>query len=236
MRNTSFHAILNSDDFWNTPYLFTQLSDLLRLAVVYHSGGLYTDTDILALRPFKNLAKNYFHALDNDANIPSNALFHFERHHPTPKNFLEFLADTFSPLISRLWYGTLGPFGLMGFFRSNGCAFRILTPQNAPAYHPDPTEPIGIRMSPLNYSAVNDGAFNGTHCSAETSGRNMETSNYHDVEEEDRALARAFSSDNFFSHEVQSMTGRRLALFMLLFTLILWCAYTIGRGVNSVMG
>ncbi|XP_018010766.1 androgen-dependent TFPI-regulating protein [Hyalella azteca] len=49
------------------------------------------------------------------------------------------------------------------------------------------------------------------------------------------ALARAFSSHNFFSHEVQSMTGRRLALLLLLLTLILWCSYTIGRGVNSVM-
>ncbi|XP_018021949.2 uncharacterized protein LOC108678114 [Hyalella azteca] len=100
MRNTSFHAILNSDDFWDTPYLFTQLSDLIRFAVVYNSGGLYTDTDNLALRPFINTSKNFFQSQDDMARFPSNSLFHFERNHPTPKKFLTLLSDTLSPVLS----------------------------------------------------------------------------------------------------------------------------------------
>ncbi|XP_018010765.1 uncharacterized protein LOC108668121 [Hyalella azteca] len=156
MRNTSFHEILNSDDFWNTPYLFTQLSDVMRFAIVYNSGGLYTDTDILALRPFKNISKNYFVAEDNKGSRPSNALFHFERHHPTPKRFLEFLADTFSPVISRLMYGTLGPHGLARFFWHSKCSFRILTLLNAPAEYPAPGDPIGKRASSRDDSARNN--------------------------------------------------------------------------------
>ena len=37
-------------EFW-----VVNLSDLARIAIVYTSGGLYTDSDILALRPVENL-------------------------------------------------------------------------------------------------------------------------------------------------------------------------------------
>ena len=37
-------------EFW-----LVNLSDLARIAIMYTSGGLYTDSDILALRPVENL-------------------------------------------------------------------------------------------------------------------------------------------------------------------------------------
>ncbi|XP_018025567.1 lactosylceramide 4-alpha-galactosyltransferase [Hyalella azteca] len=60
MRDTPAHALLESDSFWNTLYLLPHLSDLLRYAVVYNSGGMYVDYDIIALRPFKKNSINFY--------------------------------------------------------------------------------------------------------------------------------------------------------------------------------
>ncbi|XP_018025098.1 uncharacterized protein LOC108680721 [Hyalella azteca] len=138
MRNTSFHAILNSEGLW-----------------------------------------------DDMARFPSNSLFHFERNHPTPKKFLTLLSDTFSPVLSRLLYGMLGPLALIKFFRYDECAVRILTPQNAPARHPAPSDLIGPRLSAKKDSSINGETVHEEHRTPEKFSYNLSSANKHDDDEDD---------------------------------------------------
>ncbi|XP_047737261.1 uncharacterized protein LOC108665095 isoform X2 [Hyalella azteca] len=205
MRNTAAHALLSSDDFWNTPHLFTQLSDLLRYAIVYHSGGLYTDTDILALRPFKNSSKNFFTAQGNEIHTTTNSLFHFERYHPTPMRFLQFVSDTFSPVTCRLVYASLGPHAVVRFLLSDECAYRFLLPHNAPERYPAPDDHIGPCESSRNDLARSDGTSNGSNRYIDNFSGNIETLNYHHDRED-------YSSDCV--HDIFGKTAHQPIHFM----------------------
>ncbi|XP_073127667.1 uncharacterized protein At4g19900-like [Henckelia pumila] len=75
------------------------LSNLIRLAVVYRYGGVYLDTDFIVLKDFSGL-RNSIGAQSVDANGNwsrlNNALLAFDKKHPLVYRFIEEFATTFN--------------------------------------------------------------------------------------------------------------------------------------------
>ena len=79
-------------DFDYHPYLrwcyenkkWAYLSDFARLLVVEQYGGIYFDTDVEAIRDFKDLLKySAFYGFENDQNIATGLGFGAQANHPT---------------------------------------------------------------------------------------------------------------------------------------------------------
>lgn len=75
------------------------LSNLLRLALLYKFGGIYIDTDVIILKSFKNL-QNVIGAQTLDLRTGNwsrlnNAVMIFDKNHPLLLKFIEEFAETF---------------------------------------------------------------------------------------------------------------------------------------------
>ena len=62
------------------------LSNMVRLALVWHYGGFYADFDTVCLRTVKGL-KNVVGSQSSE--LVNNAVFHFDRHHPFLHSIME---------------------------------------------------------------------------------------------------------------------------------------------------
>ncbi|CAL4150664.1 unnamed protein product, partial [Meganyctiphanes norvegica] len=91
--NTPFQDIISSGRWRNgTSFPEVNLSDLTRLALVSHTGGLYTDTDAVAIRNTDKL-RNFVGI--QDGSTLANGLFHFDRTSPYLKAVMENIAKSF---------------------------------------------------------------------------------------------------------------------------------------------
>ncbi|XP_042226423.1 lactosylceramide 4-alpha-galactosyltransferase-like [Homarus americanus] len=86
----------------NTTWPAVSLSNMIRLALVWHVGGLYSDNDVVCIAPLTH-QKNVI-GLYDDTNV-NNAVFHFDRHHPMLEAFMSHLNENFSPNV----WGFNGP-------------------------------------------------------------------------------------------------------------------------------
>lgn len=68
------------------------LADLMRLALVWHLGGFYVDSDVVCVRPLTPL-RNVV-AWQELSTIGSGA-FHFRRHHPLLLQIMSHVALSF---------------------------------------------------------------------------------------------------------------------------------------------
>lgn len=79
--------------------LAQNLSNLIRLAVLYKYGGVYLDTDVIVLKPFTGL-RNSIGAQSIDVDSQNwtrlnNAVLIFDAHHPILLKFMQEFSDTF---------------------------------------------------------------------------------------------------------------------------------------------
>ncbi|KAK4748210.1 hypothetical protein SAY87_014796 [Trapa incisa] len=83
------------------------LSNLIRLAILYKYGGIYMDTDFIVLRKFDGLTNTIGAQTIRDTSLTlNNAVLVFEPEHPLVYKFLEEFATTFN---GNKW-GFNGPF------------------------------------------------------------------------------------------------------------------------------
>lgn len=78
------------------------LADLMRLALVWHLGGFYVDSDVVCVRPVTHLANVV--AWQEMSTIGSGA-FHFRRHHPLLLQIMSRAALTFQVIDT--WEGSV---------------------------------------------------------------------------------------------------------------------------------
>ncbi|XP_018027520.1 lactosylceramide 4-alpha-galactosyltransferase [Hyalella azteca] len=136
LNDTPLAGLYASDKFAETleEFLPYNLSDLCRLAVVYKSGGFYSDMDTLALRSVLNLTN--FIALYNDKTKRfANAAFHFERRHLMLLKIMQHIADHYDGII----WAYNGPVAIMQTVERLGCD---VIPSNATG------ESISIQSQP----------------------------------------------------------------------------------------
>jgi lactosylceramide 4-alpha-galactosyltransferase len=78
--------------------LAQNLSNLIRLAILYKYGGVYVDTDFITIKSFKGL-KNSIGAQSTDVSKHwtrlNNAVLVFDMNHPLLERFMEEFASTF---------------------------------------------------------------------------------------------------------------------------------------------
>ncbi|XP_047740308.1 lactosylceramide 4-alpha-galactosyltransferase-like, partial [Hyalella azteca] len=96
---------------------------MCRLAVVYKSGGFYTDMDTLALRSVLNLT-NFIALQVDEIKSFNNAAFHFKRGHPMLQLIMQFIAEDYNGII----YSWNGPIAITKAVERSGCD---ATPRNA---------------------------------------------------------------------------------------------------------
>ncbi|KAG7166591.1 Lactosylceramide 4-alpha-galactosyltransferase-like 7 [Homarus americanus] len=96
----------------NSTWPAVNLSDLLRLALVWHTGGFYADSDFICLAnvtTFKNVigVESVFYnplvhiALPNSNgydSLAANGAFHLTRHHPLLHKLMTFLSKNFEAM------------------------------------------------------------------------------------------------------------------------------------------
>ncbi|XP_018015365.2 lactosylceramide 4-alpha-galactosyltransferase-like, partial [Hyalella azteca] len=122
---TPFAKLYTSAKFLetNVDYLPINLSDMCRLAVVYKSGGFYTDMDTLALRSVLNLT-NFIALQVDEIKSFNNAVFHFKRGHSMLQLIMQFVTEDYNGII----YSWNGPVAITKAVERSGCD---ATPRNA---------------------------------------------------------------------------------------------------------
>ncbi|KAG7174353.1 lactosylceramide 4-alpha-galactosyltransferase-like [Homarus americanus] len=86
----------------NTTWPAVSLSDMIRLALVWQVGGLYSDNDVVCIASLTHL-KNVI-GIVREKRV-NGAVFHFDRHHPMLEAFMKQLSEVFSPNV----WGVNGP-------------------------------------------------------------------------------------------------------------------------------
>ncbi|XP_042212492.1 lactosylceramide 4-alpha-galactosyltransferase-like [Homarus americanus] len=86
----------------NTTWPAVSLSNMIRLALVWQVGGLYSDNDVVCIASLTHL-KNVI-GIVREKRV-NGAVFHFDRHHPMLEAFMKQLSEVFSPNV----WGINGP-------------------------------------------------------------------------------------------------------------------------------
>lgn len=71
---------------YSTAWPAKNLSNMVRLALVWRFGGFYTDFDTICLRGVQNLSNVVG---SQSSKFVNNAVFHFEHHHPLIQEIME---------------------------------------------------------------------------------------------------------------------------------------------------
>lgn len=66
---------------------------MVRLALVWTAGGMYSDTDVVCIAPVSSL-QNVL-GLNDDCTLINNGVFHFQRRHPLLRIFMDSIATNF---------------------------------------------------------------------------------------------------------------------------------------------
>lgn len=78
------------EKYWPKANSGAQLSDLLRLDVLYKWGGVYVDSDLLLLKPLDDLIDKFaFFIASHDGEVLINALFGAQKAHPAIQALIE---------------------------------------------------------------------------------------------------------------------------------------------------
>ncbi|XP_037786374.1 lactosylceramide 4-alpha-galactosyltransferase-like [Penaeus monodon] len=105
-KNTSLEDFFMSG-LWHkgTPWPIIQLSDILRVALVWRFGGFYTDIDTVCLKDIFPL-QNFVIGGHYPRNQIANGAFHFLHHHQVMEDLMTKMIEGYKP---SLW-GSMGPF------------------------------------------------------------------------------------------------------------------------------
>ncbi|KAL8526704.1 hypothetical protein ACS0TY_015778 [Phlomoides rotata] len=102
LRNTPterwFDEIKNGSRSWGEIPPAQNLSNLIRLAVLFKYGGVYLDTDFIILKDFSGLRNSIgAQSVDSNGNWTrlNNAVLVFDKNHPLVYSFLDEFASTF---------------------------------------------------------------------------------------------------------------------------------------------
>ncbi|KAI3759880.1 hypothetical protein L1987_50264 [Smallanthus sonchifolius] len=127
--------------------LAQNLSNLIRLVVLYKYGGVYLDTDFIPLKDFSGLRNSIGATLGNWTRL-NNAVLIFDKNHPLLYNFIEEFALTFD---GNRW-GYNGPYLVSRVVergaRKTESNFSVLPP--AAFYPVDWTRIGGLFRRPVN--------------------------------------------------------------------------------------
>ncbi|XP_071545554.1 lactosylceramide 4-alpha-galactosyltransferase-like [Panulirus ornatus] len=104
----------------NTTWPAVSLSNMARLALVWHVGGFYSDTDVVCIAPVTAL-RNVV-GLYDDAHV-NNAAFHFDRHKSFLHAAMTYISVNFRPDI----WGVNGPKALTNVLTSACGADQVAT-------------------------------------------------------------------------------------------------------------
>ncbi|XP_050731106.1 lactosylceramide 4-alpha-galactosyltransferase-like isoform X2 [Eriocheir sinensis] len=88
---------------YNTTWPAVNLSDMVRLALAWTAGGMYSDTDVVCIKSVASL-QNVL-GLSDDYKLINNGVFHFHKRHPLLRIFMETIAENFK---GNQW-GEIGP-------------------------------------------------------------------------------------------------------------------------------
>lgn len=66
---------------------------MVRLALAWTAGGMYSDTDVICIKPVASL-QNVL-GLSDDYKLINNGVFHFHKRHPLLRVFMETIAKNF---------------------------------------------------------------------------------------------------------------------------------------------
>ncbi|KAK7076006.1 hypothetical protein SK128_014032 [Halocaridina rubra] len=102
----------------NTAWPAANLSNMIRKALIWHTGGFYSDTDAICIAPLTSLRNVIGMAT---INLVNGAAFHFDRHHPMLWHFMEYLNKNFDPFT----WGKNGPQTVSAVLR-DVCGFQDL--------------------------------------------------------------------------------------------------------------
>ncbi|XP_042859246.1 lactosylceramide 4-alpha-galactosyltransferase-like [Penaeus japonicus] len=103
--NTLLEEFFTSGAWYrNTPWPMIQISDLLRVLLVWRYGGFYSDTDTVCLKSISPL-KNVIVTSTGDRNHIANGVFHFTNRH----EFITFIMSTMTKMYSPRAWGSMGP-------------------------------------------------------------------------------------------------------------------------------
>ncbi|XP_018013051.2 lactosylceramide 4-alpha-galactosyltransferase [Hyalella azteca] len=115
-QDTPLLELYLSQRFNRTSFLANNLCNMGRLAIVYKFGGLYTDMDVIALRPLMPAAN--FIALQDDKSGYLNAAIHYlRRQHPMSMKIMEHIAANYK---GNVW-GANGPTAQTNAAKHLGC-------------------------------------------------------------------------------------------------------------------
>ena len=119
---------MNNRDLFDSETNYGFKSDILRYEVVYTEGGIYTDTDSVAVKPFDRIFSRSFVAyINNDgASYIPNACFGFRRR----SKFLRYVISTLRRNFNRRddrRYRTGPPFFTACFLRYNDTTFNVIS-------------------------------------------------------------------------------------------------------------
>lgn len=99
---TIYNVVFGDNTVWRhvfTAWPVELMSDMLRVLVLWHWGGVYSDTDVICIRPY-NLPLN---SLGYETNFQiGSAVYSFRAHHPVVWRLMEDMTKGFE--VSLLCY------------------------------------------------------------------------------------------------------------------------------------
>ncbi|XP_047741178.1 uncharacterized protein LOC108671132 [Hyalella azteca] len=115
-KDTPLLELYHSEKFNNTSHKIHNLSDMSRVALVYKFGGLYSDMDVIALRPLVG-ATNFIALQDDGTGYLNHAIHRMRRHHPMLLRVMKHVAANYN---GQTWAAN-GPTAMSDVARLLGC-------------------------------------------------------------------------------------------------------------------
>lgn len=100
--STPFQSWYSSGRWKASKFLIEELSDALRLVVLWKNGGVYLDLDFVGLRPLKRFRNSI---VNEDESRPASGILFFDRGHPFLLELMKTCAAQYQPDV----WGVMGP-------------------------------------------------------------------------------------------------------------------------------
>ncbi|KAH7965488.1 hypothetical protein HPB49_008391 [Dermacentor silvarum] len=116
-----------------SPYKVEHLSDFLRYVVLWKSGGVYLDTDVIVMKSLKGIRNTVFYLSKNEIHGVANGILFFDKQHPVIGALIDKCARVYNPY----WWTTCGP-AIMSLLPLDTEFSRLVNFSNESAFFPVP--------------------------------------------------------------------------------------------------
>jgi mannosyltransferase OCH1-like enzyme len=132
-----------------------QKTDIARIVILYHYGGLYVDMDMECLRPFDNYIKNQMVITQTYLKLSQNCIIMSEKNNPILIEYLGAIKKNINskkalPKILYILY-TTGPLALHTVYFKNRKQIEIIHPSKISYEKTDSQDIIAIHYSQLTW-------------------------------------------------------------------------------------